>query len=70
MTASDMARVLAQLKSSDLVEALANVPREEFVGFGPWKVMRPPFTGGYVRRMPTQCTYMTRWWWRSTPAGI
>jgi protein-L-isoaspartate(D-aspartate) O-methyltransferase len=58
MTASDMSRVrrdfadriaaLAQLKSSDLVEALANVPREDFVGPGPWKVMRPPFTGGYV----------------------
>ncbi len=58
MTASDIARVrrdfanriaaLAQLKSSDLIEALANVPREDFVGPGPWKVMRPPFTGGYV----------------------
>jgi protein-L-isoaspartate(D-aspartate) O-methyltransferase len=39
---------LAQLKSADLVEALANVPREDFVGPGPWKVMRPPFTSGYV----------------------
>ena len=38
---------LAQL-SSELVEALAIVPREDFVGAGPWKVMRPPFTGGYV----------------------
>ena len=58
MTRADVAAVrrnfanriaaLAQLKSSDLVEALANVPREHFVGPGPWKVMRPPFTGGYI----------------------
>ena len=58
MTHTDVARVrrdfanrisaLAQLKSPDLVEALANVPREDFVGPGPWKIMRPPFTGGYV----------------------
>jgi protein-L-isoaspartate(D-aspartate) O-methyltransferase len=39
---------LAQLQSADLVEALATVPREDFVGPGPWKVMRPPFTSGYV----------------------
>lgn len=39
---------LAHLKSSDLVEALAGVPREDFVGPGPWKVMRSPFTSGYA----------------------
>jgi protein-L-isoaspartate(D-aspartate) O-methyltransferase len=39
---------LAHVRSSDLVEALANVPREAFVGPGPWKVMRPPFMGEYV----------------------
>ena len=40
--------VLAPLTSPDLAEAFARVPLEEFVGPGPWKVMRPPFTGGYV----------------------
>lgn len=39
---------IARLKSPDLVEALAHVPREDFVGPGPWKIMRPPFMGGYV----------------------
>jgi protein-L-isoaspartate(D-aspartate) O-methyltransferase len=39
---------IARLKSPDLVKALALVPREDFVGPGPWKIMRPPFMGGYV----------------------
>jgi protein-L-isoaspartate(D-aspartate) O-methyltransferase len=39
---------IARLKSPDLAAALAYVPREDFVGPGPWKIMRPPFTGGYV----------------------
>ena len=39
---------LARVRSADLVEALAHVPREDFVGPGPWQVMRPPFTTGYV----------------------
>jgi protein-L-isoaspartate O-methyltransferase len=37
---------IGRLKSSDLAAALAYVPREDFVG--PAKIMRPPFTGGYV----------------------
>ena len=58
MTYTDLATVrrnfanriaaIAQVNSLDLVEALANVPREDFVGPGPWKVMRPPYTGGYA----------------------
>jgi protein-L-isoaspartate(D-aspartate) O-methyltransferase len=39
---------IARLKSPDLVEALAHVRREDFVGPGPWKIMRPAFMGGYV----------------------
>jgi protein-L-isoaspartate(D-aspartate) O-methyltransferase len=39
---------VAQLQSSALVEALALVPREDFVGPGPWRIMRPPFTGDYI----------------------
>jgi protein-L-isoaspartate(D-aspartate) O-methyltransferase len=49
---------LAQVKSLDLVEALANVPREDFVGPGPWKVMRPPFTGGYVETPDAAPTHL------------
>jgi protein-L-isoaspartate(D-aspartate) O-methyltransferase len=49
---------LAQLKSADLVEALAHVPREDFVGPGPWKVMRPPFTGGYVETPDNDPTHL------------
>jgi len=39
---------LARVTSAALVDALAHVPREDFVGPGPWKVMGPPFTAGYV----------------------
>jgi protein-L-isoaspartate(D-aspartate) O-methyltransferase len=49
---------LAQLRSSDLVDALANVPREDFVGPGPWKVMRPSFTGGYVETPDADPTHL------------
>jgi protein-L-isoaspartate(D-aspartate) O-methyltransferase len=68
MTDTDLAAVrrnfanriaaLAQLKSADLVEALANVPREDFVGPGPWKVMRPPFTSGYVETPDADPTHL------------
>jgi len=68
MTDADMATVrrnfanriaaLAQVKSLDLIEALANVPREDFVGPGPWKVMRPPFTGGYVETPDADPTHL------------
>lgn len=49
---------LAQIKSIDLVEALANVPREDFVGPGPWKVMRPPFTSRYVETPDADPTHL------------
>jgi protein-L-isoaspartate(D-aspartate) O-methyltransferase len=68
MSPSDMTRVrrefanriaaLAQLKSLNLVEALANVPREDFVGTGPWKVMRSPFAGGYVETSDADPTHL------------
>jgi protein-L-isoaspartate(D-aspartate) O-methyltransferase len=39
----------AGLESAALVRALATVPREDFVGAGPWKIMRPAELGkGYV----------------------
>src|ERR1700730_12322131 len=34
-------RATAGLRSETLVRALASVPREDFVGPGPWKVLRP-----------------------------
>jgi protein-L-isoaspartate(D-aspartate) O-methyltransferase len=42
-------RGLAALRSDGLVRALASVPREEFVGPGPWQIIRPSeFGRGYV----------------------
>jgi protein-L-isoaspartate(D-aspartate) O-methyltransferase len=35
-------RATAGLRSETLVRAFASVPREDFVGPGPWKVLRPP----------------------------
>jgi protein-L-isoaspartate(D-aspartate) O-methyltransferase len=68
MTDTDLAAVrrdfanriagLAQLKSADLIEALAKEPREPFVGPGPWKVMRPPFTSGYVETPDADPTHL------------
>ena len=34
-------RAVAHLESAELVEAFARVPRERFLGPGPWKVVRP-----------------------------
>ena len=34
-------REQARIKSNELVQALAKVPKEEFIGPGPWKIMRP-----------------------------
>lgn len=34
-------RALAALRSTRLVDALASVPREDFVGPGPWQIVRP-----------------------------
>jgi protein-L-isoaspartate(D-aspartate) O-methyltransferase len=37
-----------QIKSAGLIDGLATVPREDFVGPGPWKIMRPAdMTSGY-----------------------
>lgn len=42
-------RGLAALRSDRLVRALASVPREDFVGPGPWQILRPSeFGRGYV----------------------
>ncbi len=37
---AEKVRAIAALKSSRLVEALASVPREEFVGPGPWQIVK------------------------------
>jgi protein-L-isoaspartate O-methyltransferase len=34
------------LQSEALVRAFASVPREDFVGPGPWKLLRPPYVSG------------------------
>jgi protein-L-isoaspartate(D-aspartate) O-methyltransferase len=36
-------RVTAGLRSEALVRAFASVPREDFVGPGPWKLLKPPY---------------------------
>ena len=38
----------AALRSDRLVRALARVPREDYLGSGPWKILRPPAIGTYV----------------------
>jgi protein-L-isoaspartate(D-aspartate) O-methyltransferase len=49
---------LAHVKSPALVEALANVQRERFVGPGPWKIMRPPFAGGYAETPDSDAAHL------------
>lgn len=47
---SDYARKvakLASLRTPGLARAFATVPRENFVGPGPWQVLRPPIEEGY-----------------------
>jgi protein-L-isoaspartate(D-aspartate) O-methyltransferase len=39
---------LAGVRSCSLIEAFAAVPRENFLGPGPWQTMRSPFAGGYT----------------------
>jgi protein-L-isoaspartate(D-aspartate) O-methyltransferase len=41
-------RTTAGLRSEALVRAFASVPREDFVGPGPWKLLRPPDVGRYA----------------------
>lgn len=38
---------LASLRTPSLARAFATVPRENFVGPGPWQVLRPPVEDGY-----------------------
>ena len=38
---AEKSRGLAVLRSDRLVRALASVPRQEFVGPGPWQILRP-----------------------------
>jgi len=40
-------RATAGLQSEALVRAFATVPREAFVGPGPWKLLRPPYRSSY-----------------------
>ncbi|HEY8515390.1 MAG TPA: methyltransferase domain-containing protein [Candidatus Binatia bacterium] len=43
-------RVTSALRSAALVDALASIPREDFVGPGPWKILRlDEFERGYTR---------------------
>ncbi len=39
---------LAELRTPGLARGFANVPRENFVGPGPWQILRPPIEEGYV----------------------
>ena len=41
-------RALSRLRSELLVEAFARVPRERYLGAGPWRVRRPSLQGGYT----------------------
>ena len=45
---SDLIRQKALLHSERLVRALAEVPRENYLGPGPWRIMRPTKLGEYV----------------------
>jgi protein-L-isoaspartate(D-aspartate) O-methyltransferase len=38
---AETVRTLAAVRTASLVRALATVPREHFVGPGPWKILRP-----------------------------
>jgi protein-L-isoaspartate(D-aspartate) O-methyltransferase len=44
---ADLIRQAAGLQSDRLVRALAQVPRENFLGQGPWKILRPPNVWNY-----------------------
>jgi protein-L-isoaspartate(D-aspartate) O-methyltransferase len=41
-------REQSRLRSDLLVEAFARVPRERYLGAGPWRVLRPDLQGGYT----------------------
>ena len=44
---AELIRQRAGLRSERLVRALAEVPREDYLGPGPWKIHRPPNLWGY-----------------------
>ena len=44
---ADFIRQRAHLRSERLINALAEVPRENYLGPGPWKILRPPNLGKY-----------------------
>ncbi len=44
---SETLRAAANLRSAALVQAFARVPREHFLGPGPWQIMLLPGGGGY-----------------------
>jgi protein-L-isoaspartate(D-aspartate) O-methyltransferase len=47
-------QAVANLKSNELVEAFATIPRENFLGDGPWQVWQPVLGGmsGFYRTTP------------------
>ena len=44
---AELIRQRAHLRSERLVRALAEIAREDYLGPGPWKVLRPPNLGTY-----------------------
>jgi len=50
---AELIRRRADLRSERLVKALSEVPREDYLGPGPWKIVRFIFSAqvrGYARR--------------------
>jgi protein-L-isoaspartate O-methyltransferase len=45
-------RATAGLRSETLVRAFGSVPREDFVGLGPWNVLRPQDVRRYEATRP------------------
>lgn len=45
---ADRVEKLAELRTAGLTRGFATVPRERFVGPGPWKLLKPPMEQGYV----------------------
>jgi protein-L-isoaspartate(D-aspartate) O-methyltransferase len=55
-------RAMSALRSTRLVDALASVPREKFLGPGPWQILRSAEAGhGYQLTMATRDTSTTTW---------
>ena len=62
---ADELRAVANLQSEALVRAFAKVPREHFLGPGPWQVKSPGFEGTGRRRMQIRKSSITISSWRS-----